>query len=149
MIYDKLSNAKLYLGFSSNLDTALRFIAEHDLNELPLGRTTILEDQIYIDVVLTNTEPLDTKRFEIHEKYIDIHIDIFGTERLDIGDGRHMTILESNYDNDLHFVDCNTLLECTIGPGNFLICMAEEPHKPEIAIETETSLKKSIVKVHI
>ena len=44
MIYDKLSNAKRYLGISENLDVALRFIAEHDLNELPLGKTEILEN---------------------------------------------------------------------------------------------------------
>jgi len=149
MIYDKLTNAKRYLGISSNLDTALRFIAEHDLNELPLGKTTILDDQVFVNVMLAEAGPLEEKRFEIHKKYMDIQIDIFGTERIDIGDSGNMTVMEFNNDGDIGFVNASTLTECTMGPGNFIICMAEEPHKPGIATGTDVALKKCVVKVHI
>jgi len=149
MIYDKLTNAKRYLGFSSNLDAALRFIAEHDLNELPLGKTPILDDEVFVNVMMADAGPLEEKRFEIHKKYMDIQIDIFGTERIDIGDGSNMTVLEFNNDGDIGFVDCKTLTECTMGPGNFIVCMAEEPHKPGIAVGTDVALKKCVVKVHI
>ncbi len=149
MIYDKLSNAKRYLGFSPNLDTALRYIAEHDLNELPLGKTSISGDQIYVTVSMIHPDPLEEKRFEIHERYIDIQLDIFGAERIDIGDSSHMDILEANPKDDITFVKCNTLTECTMGPGNFLIIMAEEPHKPGIATSKNGTIKKCVVKVHI
>lgn len=149
MIYDKLTNAKRYLGFSANLDTALRFIAEHDLNELPLGKTAILDDQVFVNVMMADAGPLGEKRFEIHKKYMDIQIDIFGTERIDIGDSNDMNVLEFNADGDIGFVNCNTLTECTMGPGNFIICMADEPHKPGIATCANVSLKKCVIKVHI
>ena len=149
MIYDKLTNAKHYLGISDNLDIALRFIAEHDLNELPLGKTIISDDQVFVNVMMANAGPLEEKRFEIHKKYMDIQIDIFGTERIDIGDANNMDTLEFNSDNDIGFVNCNTLTECTMGAGNFIICMAEEPHKPGIAVSSDTALKKCVVKVHI
>ena len=149
MIYDKLSNAKRYLGLSSNLDAALCFIAEHDLNELPLGKTTILGDQVFINVMTANAAPLEEKQFEIHKKYMDIQIDLFGTERIDIGDSNNINVLEFNNDGDIGFVESDTLTECTMGPGNFIICMAEEPHKPGIATGADISLKKCVVKVHI
>ena len=149
MIYDKLSNAKGYLGFSSNLDTALRYIAEHDLNELPIGKTSILDDQVYAVVSMLQPGSAEEIPFEIHERYIDIQLDIFGTEQIDIGDGSHMNIVEENKQNDLIFVKCDTLVECTMGPGNFLIIMAEEPHKPGIATSKTGTIKKCVVKVHI
>ena len=149
MIYDKLSNAKRYLGISSNLDVALRFIAEHDLNELPLGKTSILDDQVFINVMMTEASPLEEKEFKIHKKYMDIQLDIFGTERIDIGDSGNIDIFESNTEDDLYFVKSNTRTECILGPGNFLICMAGEPHKPAIATGADVSLKKCVVKIHI
>lgn len=149
MIYDKLSNAKRYLGISENLDVALRFIAEHDLNELPLGKTEILDDQVYVNVMLADAGPLEERKFEFHKKYMDIQIDIFGTERIDIGDGDAAEILEFNDGGDIGFVNCKTLSECTMGPGNFIVCMAEEPHKPGIATSSDVALKKCVVKVHI
>ena len=149
MIYDKLSNAKLYLGFSPNLDAALRYIAEHDLNELPLGKTSIIGDQVYVSVSMIHPEPTDEPRFEIHERYIDIQLDIFGTERIDIGDSSHMDIIEARPKDDLTFVDCDTAAQCTMGPGNFMIILAEEPHKPGIATPKGGTIKKCVVKVHI
>lgn len=149
MIYDKLSNAKRYLGFSPNLDTALRYIAEHDLNELPLGKTSILDEQVYVIVSMLQPQPAEEIRYEIHDRYIDIQLDIFGTERIDIGDGSHMDILEENPKNDITFVKCDTLVECTMGPGNFLIIMPEEAHKPGIASSKNSTIKKCVVKVHI
>ena len=149
MIYDKLSNAKRYLGFSPNLDAALRYIAEHDLNELPLGKTSILDDQVYIMVSMLQPGSADEISYEIHDLYIDIQLDIFGTERIDIGNRSHMEILEENKKNDLTFVKCDTLVECTMGPGNFLIIMPEEPHKPGIISSKNSTIKKCVVKVHI
>jgi len=149
MIYDKLSNAKGYLGFSSNLDTALRYIAEHDLNELPLGKTPILGDQVYAVVSMLQPASAEEIPYEIHNLYIDIQLDIFGTERIDIGNKSHMDILEENPKNDLTFVKCDTLVECTMGSGNFLIIMPEEPHKPGIVTSKTGTIKKCVVKVHI
>ena len=144
MIYDKLSNAKRYLGFSSNLDTALRYIAEHDLNELPIGKTSILGEQVYAVVSMLQPEPAEEIPYEIHNLYIDIQLDIFGTERIDIGNKSHMDILEENPKNDLTFVKCDTLVECTMGPGNFLIIMPEEPHKPGVAT-SKTAQSKNVL----
>lgn len=62
MIYDKLSNITLYKGLSKNLDTAIQFISTHDLNELPLGKTTIDGDRVYINVMETKAQPIEEKK---------------------------------------------------------------------------------------
>ena len=149
MIYDKLSNGTHYKGISENLDIALTFLSDCDLNTLPLGKTAIKGNDVFINVMEANAGPLEERRFEIHKNYLDIQIDLIGTERIDIGDGSNMEVTEFNSEGDIGFATCDTLTECIMGPGNFIICMAEEPHKPGIATSNDTALKKCVVKVHI
>lgn len=149
MIYDKLSNVTHYKGISENLDIALTFLSDCDLNTLPLGKTAIKGNDVFINVMEANAGPLEERRFEIHKNYLDIQIDLIGTERIDIGDGSNMEVTEFNSEGDIGFATCDTLTECIMGPGNFIICMAEEPHKPGIATSNDTALKKCVVKVHI
>lgn len=149
MIYDKLTNINCYMGISENLDAAIRFLMEHDLSDLPFGKTLVLGEQVFINVMSAESAPLEEKQFEIHQKYMDIQIDISGTERIDIGDRNQMTLLEFHSDNDIGFVTCDTLTQCMLGFGNFIICMAGEPHKPGIMAGTDAALKKCVVKVHI
>ena len=41
MIYDILENLEQYTGLFDNLDTAIEYLAETDLDALPMGRTDI------------------------------------------------------------------------------------------------------------
>ena len=54
-----------------------------------------------------------------------------------------------NEEKDVAKAQATDLAQCIIGPGNFIICMAGEPHKPNIAVGEDTVLKKAVVKVHI
>lgn len=149
MIYDKLSNITLYKGLSKNLDTAIQFISTHDLNELPLGKTTIDGDLVYINVMETKAQPIEERKYEVHKNYMDIQIDLIGTERVDTGDYHQVTLEDYHQENDVAAASSEDLVQCILGPGNFIICMAREPHKPNIAVSDDTFLKKAVVKVHI
>ena len=149
MIYDKLSNITLYKGLSKNLDTAIQFISTHDLNELPLGKTTIDGDRVYINVMETKAQPIEERKYEVHKNYMDIQIDLIGTERVDTGNYHQVTLEDYHQENDVAAASSEDLAQCILGPGNFIICMAREPHKPNIAVSDDTFLKKAVVKVHI
>lgn len=149
MIYDKLSNLELYKGMNPNLDTAIDFITSHDLNELPLGKTVVDGDNVYINVMDAKAFPLEERAYEVHKKYMDIQIDLAGIERIDTGDYTTMEMDEYSEEKDVAKATAEDLAECLIGPGNFIICMAGEPHKPNIAVCEDTVLKKAVCKVHI
>ena len=71
MIYDKLSNVTHYKGISENLDIALTFLSDCDLNTLPLGKTAIKGNDVFINVMEANAGPLEERRFEIHKNYLE------------------------------------------------------------------------------
>lgn len=138
-----------YTGFHHNLDTALSYLSSHNLNELPLGRTEVDGNQVFINVMEASAAPSAEKEFEIHKNYMDIQIDLAGTEIIEIGDSSAMTVHGYDAETDFGTVSCNTTVSCTMGAGNFIVCMAEEPHKPGVAALADTFLKKCVVKVHI
>ena len=149
MIYDKLSNLGLYKGMNKNLDTAIDFISSHDLNELPLGKTVVDGDNVYINVMDAKAFPVEERAYEVHKNYMDIQIDLAGVEQIDTGDYTKMELAEYNEEKDVAKATAEDLAQCLIGPGNFIICMAGEPHKPNIAVSEDTVLKKAVCKVHI
>lgn len=149
MIYDKLANITLYKGISKNLDTAIHYLSTHDLNELPLGKTSVDGDLVYINVMETKAQPLEERKYEVHKNYLDIQIDLIGTERVDTGDFHKVTLENYNTEADVAVAYSDDVASCILGPGNFIICMAREPHKPNIAVSEDTFLKKAVVKVHI
>ena len=149
MIYDKLTNLGLYKGMNPNLDTAIDFITSHDLNELPLGKTVVDGDNVYINVMDAKAFPVEEREYEVHKNYMDIQMDLVGVERIDTGDYTTMKMGDYNEEKDVAKATAEDLAECLIGPGNFIICMAGEPHKPNIAVSEDTVLKKAVCKVHI
>lgn len=147
MIFDKLEHISLYKGMNSNLDTAINFILSNDLNTLPFGRTDIDGDRVFLNKMEASTAPADSKQYEIHEKYMDIQIDLSGTEQVDTGDRLSGNCPDFSTEKDIGFLDCEKQASCILGPGNFTICMTLEPHKPGITATEDTSLVKCVLKV--
>lgn len=147
MIFDQLNAIKNYMGISHNLDTAIEFILSHDLHELPLGKTEIDGSAVFLNKMEANAASAESKQFEVHRNYMDIQIDLSGTERIDTGKRVPYDTFEYHADNDIGFTDAPFLASCILGPGNFTICMTGEPHKPGISVTDDTKLVKCVIKV--
>ena len=65
-----MSNLKLYKGMNKNLDTAIDFITSHDLNTLPLGRTIVDQDNVFINVMETSAASVEERQYEFHKNYM-------------------------------------------------------------------------------
>lgn len=149
MIFDQLAHIKAYQGISRNLDTAIAFITSHNLHELPMGRTEINGTQVFLNKMEAETALETAKQYEVHKKYMDIQIDLAGTERIDTGRRVSFDNFDFDVEKDIGFIDTPFLASCTLGPGNFTICMAGEPHKPGITVTDDTKLVKCVLKVQV
>ena len=149
MIYDRIENITLYKGISVWLDQALDFIDKTDLTALPLGRTEICEDHVFVNVMEAETLEEDKVNFEIHKKYMDIQIDLEGTERFLVGMEKEQVVDAFREDIDFGTFTCSRYADCILGPGRFVICMAEEPHKPTLAYGSCEKIKKCVIKVEV
>lgn len=149
MIYDKLTNIGNYLGCNENLDIAIQYILSHDLSALPLGKTFLKDELVYINVMEAATAPEAERKYEIHKDYMDIQIDLSGAEIIQIGDVSSTEPIDAyNPETDFGTVACANLTSCTMGPGNFIVCMPNEPHKPGISFGQGNALVKCVFKIH-
>lgn len=147
MIYDAISNIQNYKGLSKNLDVAIDFVMNTDLMSLPVGKTQVAGDAVFVNIMDAEAKPGEVLAFEIHKKYMDIQIDLVGIEAIEVALGEHSEIEAYNEERDIAFVQARQSVRCEMGAGRFIICMAEEPHKPGIAIHEDLVLKKCVVKV--
>ena len=80
MICDTLDQLHLYKGLHKNLDTAIEFLAAHPLDTLPLGRTEVDGDEVFINVMDADLKPHTGSHAEYHRLYADLQIDLTGGE---------------------------------------------------------------------
>lgn len=149
MIKDKLKNAKIYYNLSTNLKLGLNWLETTDLNSLIDGKYTINGDSIYASVQTYETKT--DANYESHRKYIDIQYVIKGEEKIGVTDLSNCeTCIEYDRERDLEFYIIKSKEEfIELKEGAFAIFYPHDVHKPSIAINQPSTVKKVVVKVAI
>lgn len=147
MIYDSLNNIERYKGISKNLDKAIDFIRNVDLSDLNIGKIEIDGEKVFANVMEATTKDSEETCFEIHHKYMDIQIDIIGTEMIEIGIGELEQIEPYDESKDIGFYKAKNSQTCVMGYNKFMICMVGEPHKPGVNVNNKELIKKCVIKV--
>lgn len=148
MIFDKLANINLYKGLYPNLDIAIDYITNNDLNALPVGKHEIVGKDVYVSVQELQGKDVATTPFEIHKKYLDIHVDLSGYEIIETGDMGHAIETSFDENRDFGIVECENKVTSYLCAEDFYICMLDEPHKPACAAkEDDKAIRKCVFKV--
>ena len=147
MVYDTLENLSQYTGMFDHLDTAIEFIQNHDLNDLPFGKTEIDGENVFVNVTETDTLPAEGRAFETHSNYMDLHIDLCGEELCEVALGK--VTEEKPYDEaeDCALWNADTTCGLVLGEGRFAVFMVEEPHKPLIRAAGSAAVRKAVFKI--
>lgn len=149
MIYDEIKNASRYRGISENLDIAIDFMEKTDLKSLPLGRTDICGDRVFANVMEAESKKEEELSFEIHRKYMDIQIDLEGTEAILVGLGEIQEKEPFSTERDFGSCTADKSARMVMGEGRFIVCMAREAHLPGAAACRDRHLKKCVIKVAV
>lgn len=138
MIYDGLGAIGLYRGLSRGLDVLIDWLGENDPATLPLGITRIDGARVYANVMSASTRYEADARFETHEKYMDVQIDLEGAERFRTTPGAVVPAGEFDEAADkgyCHAAEGNDdLLEGSLAGGRFVVFMIGEPHMPNLVM---------------
>ena len=84
MILAKNDTARDYLGIHPNLDLALQRITPEFFSTLGTERVDIIPGEVWCTKFTYETISDDESFFEAHEKFLDIHIMLDGSERVEI-----------------------------------------------------------------
>lgn len=145
MIYCNLNRLSRYAKPGTHLDTAIRYLQTHDLMKLPMGKTLVDSDNVYINRF--DYETAEHNLTEAHPQDIDIHIVLEGAEYVGIADVTAMPNAELTPDGDLLESVRSFPCMCRLEPGDILIVFPEDAHCPKLWCGSTGHVKKVVIKV--
>ncbi len=133
------------------IQTAVKYLKDNDFVAMEPGVYEIQGKEIYAQVFDAETGAAETKRPEVHEKYIDVQFLASGKERLGFTpDTGNYEVDERFDDRDLIFyksVENEGYIEAT--PGCYSIFFPADVHRPAVAAGEPMKVRKVVVKVSV
>lgn len=153
MIIGDLTRKDFKLGLPKLLAEICEHLTTLDLKALENGRHD-LSDQIYMNVMEVDTVEANSKKAELHHKYLDIQLLISGAENIEVGATYPDLTQYDDYRDEDDYQLCPDIEKksiITLHPNMFAIFFPYEPHKPccNVVKDQSQSVKKLVVKVPV
>ena len=150
MIYAKNRDASDYRGIHPNLDKALERLTPEFLASVGYERMD-LEDggALYATRFTYETVAAEDSFFEAHLRYLDIHVMVEGSERVEIAPPDSLTRFEENEANDFYAYRGEGHYKLTLSPGDFLVVFPGDAHKIKMRVDGPETVTKVVFKVKI
>ena len=149
MILGTIQYPSRYGGLGPGVKTGLKYLAEHDLSTLPLGRHVIDGDNIFFDVSEVTTMPANAALFEAHRRYLDIHVTLSGEEWFGHAMIKHLEEAEPYLEEKdvAYYKGEGVYLQAP--PGHFVLFLPEDAHKPRVFFKEPGLVRKLVLKVKL
>lgn len=149
MICDTLENLNRYRGIHENFDTAIDYLfayhVAHDLTELPLGRTEVDGENVFINVMEADLHPDEGSHLEYHHKYADLQLDLTGGEGWGFATAPGVEV--GAFSGDIGFRDSADAVSGSLGEGRFVLFFPGELHRPGVARPECAHVRKAVIKI--
>lgn len=148
MIYDKRAEIARYFGLSKHLDVAFNFLRSADLAALPVGRTEISGSDVFCNH-FTYTTALITPAslFEAHDRYLDLHIVLSGSEQVALAPVETLNEVEVREGEDSIMYRGTPEHMLTLDQSRFLLVFPGEGHLPKLSAKTPMNIDKLVLKI--
>lgn len=152
MVISNLKHTQIkHFSYSKNLQKAFEYLKNTDLLALPLGKTIIDGDEVYLNRLQYQGKELKDCKIEGHKNYLDIQLVVQGKEKIgyvDI-DNQSLSILTS-YDDKKDKTNYLGELdgEIVLSDGFYALVFPEDLHMPQIKVD-DNLIEKVVVKVKI
>ncbi len=146
MLYDHLENISQYKGLYKGLDAVIEWLQHNDLDQLPMGRTDILGDKVFVNKEEAELRDADQAQYECHKKYMDLQVDLEGSEGFKMCSGEFVWTKPYSDERDGGLGNGRDGCQGRLGNGMFVLFPADEPHMPNLVTE-DKRVKKAVFKI--
>ena len=133
------------------LERAFEYLAKADLAALPLGRTDVKGDDVYVLISEAETKPPEKVRFEAHRRYIDIQLVVRGQEAIGVAPVSRLTTVEA-YESakDIEFFAVpGESATVELRADDFAVFAPGDGHRPSLHLDGPHVSRKVVVKVSV
>ena len=151
MIYDTIKNCEQYVSLHKNYEKAFAFLKQA-MEQFPkVGKHEIDGENLFASVQEYQTS-LEDGKMEAHQAYIDIQFLVSGREVMYVNDIEKSTQTDAyreDWDAAFYRVD-DTASRLVLSPGDFVILLPNDAHRPCVAFgDTKEDVKKIVMKVKL
>ncbi len=148
MIVCAIKDLEKFLGLNKNFVTVIEFLKNNNIKELPIGKTDVDGDNVFISTQEFEGKTKEIAKLETHIKYIDIQMPFSTTENIGWKNiyNLNMPTQPYNENDDIAFFDDEATSYIALQPGECVVFFPEDAHAPGIA---NGKLRKAVIKVKI
>lgn len=147
MILASNSTALDYRGIHPNLDLALEHITPEFLSSLGEERVALKGEEVYCTKFTYETVPEEDAFFEAHRLYLDIHLMLSGSERVDIASPAALE--QFDHQGDFYAYRGKGRHSLILSPGDFLVVFPDDAHKIKMQVDGPAQVEKAVFKIKV
>ena len=140
-----MENLEKYVSLNPLFEEVVKFVKEHDLMTLEVGKHPIKGDDLFLNIAVAKGKTDEEAVFETHRRMLDIQIPLDAPEAYGYIPLSDLPEAEYNDAKDVTKypgVPSPTLVNCK--PGDFAIFWPQDGHKPCVG---SGEIRKAIFKV--
>lgn len=149
MIIDSINQMLRYLGIHPNLDQAIRYLVSTDIQKLGTGKFDIAGEDVFLMIRDAELSKTTSSIFEYHEKYMDIHLMIKGTETSNYGQSVDNSTKSYDEKTDCGSIISNSMQINSIDEQTFIMYFPDEAHQPDNYFSGSEQVIKAVMKVRL
>ena len=151
MIVGNLKEIYRYKGLSKNIDTAIDFVMNTDLLNLPIGKCEIDGKNVYYMRQSYKCKPIGECVSENHNNYIDLQIVLKGCEGFSythLNNKSVEVLIPYNHEKDVtKYTTCDEFM-MPLTDNMYALVFPEDIHKPTIKCDDST-VEKLVIKIKL
>lgn len=136
-----------YRGIHPNLDLALEHITPEFLASLGEDRVELKGEEVYCTKFTYETVADEEAFFEAHRLYLDIHLMLSGSERVELASPAALEQFDCRGDFCAYRGEGRHSL--ILSPGDFLVVFPDDAHKIKMRVDGPETVTKAVFKVKI
>lgn len=135
---------------SPNIRAAIAYLHTHDLLALPLGKSVIDGEKLYLNRQSYVGKPLEQCGIESHRRYLDLQIILKGKEKIGLAQVGDPSLAASPYDPIKDKISYTGQLkgDVILREGECILLFPEDIHQPGGQVDDEP-IEKLVVKIEI
>ena len=152
MIVANIKDAKRYYPINENFKTVFEFLETLTPENLPEG---IVGEGYRVNLSGEYADTFDltpngeSRQFEAHVKYLDIHYCIDGSEAIGYNDITRLTPTTEYDENDDYLLLSGESYNVILRPGDFCIVFPEDAHIPCLVADENRKVLKAVAKIKL
>lgn len=148
MVFGNIRDIENFSWLEENVINAFYYTQSKDLLSLEKGSYEI-DENMFVNIVEYETTLPENRFWEAHREYLDLHLMLSGTERVDVNFIRNMDQQEYVEKDDFLPLTGEPNSSVILSPYDFLLLYPSDAHRTAVAVKEPIAIKKAIFKIKI